>query len=466
MGLVSCGSSLRGVFLPIMFNRRIVEIGFPWAMRVCAFLILVLLIFANLTIVSRLPPSPAPLAFKGFIKPFTERAYVMTVASAFLYFLGLFVPINYIAAHSENATKRRHAVDGNLKGYTHVCSADFQNAFNSVSRKAVSAATIMYAPEFYKPAKWAYDEPSALVMYDGTVITSSEGTGLKALGSSVGPLDGRKEFLQGKIEELQQVLERLQDLPKQHALLLLRAKGLQNELQDIDRRLLQTVKYLQGSYNSKPLDQDLVALPARLGGLGITLFEETAHLAFQNSKAIADLTLQKILTPKLFWRLPREFSPSPTRSVPEDDLQQDQYDVQQDQDDLQQDQDDLQQDSDNLQQDPDGMQQDQDNLQQPRGRSKTRATETQQQSLAYFLTQNVQKEPEPLPRHQSTNAVGTGLARTIYRTAMDKLHKARLTRLLPWKKMALRPTDLTTPTPGRHGHSRSPINPSTYYPGG
>lgn len=70
--------------------------------RVCAFLILVLLIFANLTIVSRLPPSPAPLAFKGFIKPFTERAYVMTVASAFLYFLGLFVPINYIAAQAIN----------------------------------------------------------------------------------------------------------------------------------------------------------------------------------------------------------------------------------------------------------------------------------------------------------------------------------------------------------------------------
>ncbi|KAJ3531865.1 hypothetical protein NM208_g8690 [Fusarium decemcellulare] len=100
MGLVSAGSSLGGVFLPIMFNRLIDEIGFPWAMRVCAFLIFALLLFANATITTRLPPSPAPLPIKGFFKPFTERAYVFTVASAFMYFLGLFVPINYIAAQA------------------------------------------------------------------------------------------------------------------------------------------------------------------------------------------------------------------------------------------------------------------------------------------------------------------------------------------------------------------------------
>lgn len=32
MGIVSGGSSLGGVFLPIMFNRLITQIGFPWAM--------------------------------------------------------------------------------------------------------------------------------------------------------------------------------------------------------------------------------------------------------------------------------------------------------------------------------------------------------------------------------------------------------------------------------------------------
>ena len=445
----------------------------------------------------------------------------------------------------------QHAVDGDLKGYTHICLADFKNAFNSVSRVAVSAATLTYAPEFYKPAKWAYNEPSALVMYDGTVITSSEGVrqgdplgpllfslairdtlqqlqkqleqtsrrglpppivvaylddvyiisgqeitpqqlerhlqqapislnrqktksynlrdlrqlGLRTLGSFIGSQAGKKEFLQRKTEELQQVLDRLQDLPKQHALLLLRAsttsllrhlprtlqgQELQEEFQGIDQRLLQMVKHLQGSTDSKPLDQDLVALPTRLGGLGITLYAETASLAYQNSRTIADITLQRFLPAKLFWRLPREPSPSPSQTAPQpedlmeqDDLQQDQGDLQRDQEDLQRDQDDLQQDQDDLLQDQDDLQQDQDDLQQDqgdlqqdqdslsrdRGRSRTRATQPTQHSLAYFLAQSTQQDPQFPMEHQQINPTSTGPARTIYRTAIDKLHKARLARI-------------------------------------
>lgn len=47
--------------------------------------------------------------------------------------------------------------------------------------------------------------------------------GLKVLGSFIGPTSTRKQFLQGKTDELKQVLLRLRQLPKQHALLLLRA---------------------------------------------------------------------------------------------------------------------------------------------------------------------------------------------------------------------------------------------------
>ncbi|KAI8713904.1 MFS domain-containing protein [Fusarium sp. LHS14.1] len=87
MGLVSGGSSLGGVFLPIMFNRLIKQIGFPWAMK------------ASLR-VSDLGLAHHRQFDHRFFKPFTERAYLFTVASAFIYFLGLFVPINYIAAQA------------------------------------------------------------------------------------------------------------------------------------------------------------------------------------------------------------------------------------------------------------------------------------------------------------------------------------------------------------------------------
>lgn len=100
MGIISAGSSIGGVFLPIVFNRLIKQIGFPWAMRVCAFIILGLLIFANLTVKARIPPSPKPMPVSALLKPFTEKAYAATVGSAFIYFLALFVPVNYLAVQA------------------------------------------------------------------------------------------------------------------------------------------------------------------------------------------------------------------------------------------------------------------------------------------------------------------------------------------------------------------------------
>jgi hypothetical protein len=106
------------------------------------------------------------------------------------------------------------------------------------------------------------------------------------------------------------VLHRHKDLPKQHALLLLRVststllrhlprtiegQELLAEYQEFDTKLLEMVKHLQGSEDSRELDQGLVALPTLLGGLGIPLYAETAQLAFQNSQTIADSMLQRIL---------------------------------------------------------------------------------------------------------------------------------------------------------------------------
>ncbi|KAL8799246.1 MAG: hypothetical protein Q9182_006048 [Xanthomendoza sp. 2 TL-2023] len=101
-GLVASGSSLGGVILPIMVDHIIARSGFPWAMRSAAFLLLGLLIYANLTVRSRLPPSPKPWSFVEFILPLREVPFGLTVFSSFLFFFGMFLPFTFIILSAQH----------------------------------------------------------------------------------------------------------------------------------------------------------------------------------------------------------------------------------------------------------------------------------------------------------------------------------------------------------------------------
>ena len=86
LGLVTAGSSLGGVIFPIMVIKLIPEVGFGWTMRICAFLILACLIFANLTVRSRIRPSRRPFKVMAFFRPLGElRFFLLTVAVCFFY---------------------------------------------------------------------------------------------------------------------------------------------------------------------------------------------------------------------------------------------------------------------------------------------------------------------------------------------------------------------------------------------
>ena len=100
-GIMAAGSSLGGVILPIMVDHVIDQAGFPWAMRSAAFLLLALLIYANLTVRSRLPPSPKPWSLMEFILPFQELPFLLVVSTSFLFFFGMFLPFNYIILSAE-----------------------------------------------------------------------------------------------------------------------------------------------------------------------------------------------------------------------------------------------------------------------------------------------------------------------------------------------------------------------------
>ena len=57
IGLTTGGSASGGVIFPILLERLIPSIGFPWAVRVVAFVIMACLVISCLTIRTRLPLS-------------------------------------------------------------------------------------------------------------------------------------------------------------------------------------------------------------------------------------------------------------------------------------------------------------------------------------------------------------------------------------------------------------------------
>lgn len=95
-GIMAAGSGLGGIIIPIMASHLIPEIGFGWTMRTIAFMLFGLLCVATLTVKSRLPPRPRPFQLKVFLEPFNDTRFVLLTASSFLFFMGLFIPINFI----------------------------------------------------------------------------------------------------------------------------------------------------------------------------------------------------------------------------------------------------------------------------------------------------------------------------------------------------------------------------------
>ncbi|PTB53442.1 hypothetical protein M431DRAFT_89501 [Trichoderma harzianum CBS 226.95] len=102
-GLLATGSSLGGVIFPIMVSRLIDEVGFGWSMRISAFLILVLLIVAILTVKTHNPPKFQPITVKRMVTPFTEFQFFCLAMGLLLFTFGLYTPINYISVEAAAA---------------------------------------------------------------------------------------------------------------------------------------------------------------------------------------------------------------------------------------------------------------------------------------------------------------------------------------------------------------------------
>lgn len=64
--------------------------------RTFAFMILGLLLIALMTVRSRLPPKTREFKLQVFMDPFKDLRFTMMTIASFIFFLGLFIPINFI----------------------------------------------------------------------------------------------------------------------------------------------------------------------------------------------------------------------------------------------------------------------------------------------------------------------------------------------------------------------------------
>ncbi|KAI1772658.1 MFS general substrate transporter [Hypoxylon cercidicola] len=108
LGIVSAGSALGAVIgaavIPVLFDR----IGFPWTMRAVALTYFVLMVVAILTTTRRpqaTPPSRAPFRVSQLIPVSLLRPgpVLILAIACFFYFLGVFIPYNYIVAEAQDA---------------------------------------------------------------------------------------------------------------------------------------------------------------------------------------------------------------------------------------------------------------------------------------------------------------------------------------------------------------------------
>jgi MFS family permease len=94
-GIGSSGSPVAGVILPIVFNQLVDRLGFGWATRIIAFILLGMSMIPILFFKTRLPPARQSRALID-MSALSDLPYMLFVAGGFFAFMGVYVAFFYI----------------------------------------------------------------------------------------------------------------------------------------------------------------------------------------------------------------------------------------------------------------------------------------------------------------------------------------------------------------------------------
>ncbi|KAH7358492.1 riboflavin transporter MCH5 [Plectosphaerella cucumerina] len=97
-GVASTGGSLGGIAFPLALHALFDRVGFAWAVRIVAFICLVLCGAANLLIRTRLPPARDATPHPD-LRILRDPAFALTTVGVFLLEFSLFIPLTYISSY-------------------------------------------------------------------------------------------------------------------------------------------------------------------------------------------------------------------------------------------------------------------------------------------------------------------------------------------------------------------------------
>ncbi|KAJ7879155.1 major facilitator superfamily domain-containing protein [Mycena leptocephala] len=194
LGLTSFGGALGATVQPIILRQLITKIGFPWAMRTLGFILLFVLVIANLCIARRLHPVKAPGGLLG-LHAFRGPAFSVFAVCAFLVLLGLFTMLTYISSSaiafgiSPNFAFYLVAIANFSAGVGRVVSGILGDHFG-----AMNIMTAMTALTGVSTIAWPFCRTVASITGISILYGFCSGAWIALIGSALGQLGGIEDI--------------------------------------------------------------------------------------------------------------------------------------------------------------------------------------------------------------------------------------------------------------------------------
>ncbi|EXJ56611.1 hypothetical protein A1O7_06955 [Cladophialophora yegresii CBS 114405] len=104
VGIVSSGASVAGIVLPIALRHLISTLGFPWSLRILAFISLATLLVSNVLIRQRLPPRRLTKGPTPFVEypALRQPDFALYVVGQFITYFGFFGFYNYVESWAKS----------------------------------------------------------------------------------------------------------------------------------------------------------------------------------------------------------------------------------------------------------------------------------------------------------------------------------------------------------------------------